>query len=308
MAATEPHRIRTISEIHAYFGLPKPQHPLISVITIQPVTNVPADLPKLIVTDLYIISLKKNFQAPVKIKYGQQTYDFDEGVLSFMAPGQLFGMDLEKNSSPNQAGWMLFVHPDFLWHTSLATKIRQYAFFDYSVNEALFLSDKEERISTHLIENIEQEYVANIDPFSQTIIVSQLESLLNYADRFYQRQFITRTIGHHTILERLETVLAGFFSDDTLADKGLPTVQTIADALHLSPNYLSSVLQLMTGKGTQQHIHDKLIERAKERLSTTDLSVSEIAYTLGFTHSQSFSRLFKSKTALSPVAFRNSFN
>ena len=308
MAQTEPHRIQTISEMHTYFGLPKPQHPLISIITIQPVTNVPADLPKLVVTDLYIISLKKNFQAPVKIKYGQQTYDFDEGVLSFMAPGQIFGMDLEKNSSPNQAGWMLIVHPDFLWHTSLSTKIRQYAFFDYSVNEALFLSEKEERIVTQLIENMEGEYQANLDQFSQTIIVSQLESLLNYADRFYRRQFITRTIGNHTILERLEAVLSGCFSDDALAEKGLPTVQTVADALHLSPNYLSSVLHLMTGKGTQQHIHDKLIERAKAQLSTTELTVSEIAYALGFAHSQSFSRLFKSKTNRSPVAFRNSFN
>jgi len=156
--------------------------------------------------------------------------------------------------------------------------------------------------------NIEHEYHSNIDKFSQDVIIAQLELLLTYADRFYHRQFITRKITNHKILERLEDLLTEYFNSDTLSQKGLPTVQYIADMLNVSPNYLSVLLKTLTGQSTQQHIHDKLIEKAKDKLSTTSLSVSEIAYELGFEHSQSFSKLFKSKTNLSPLEFRHSFN
>ena len=175
------------------------------------------------------------------------------------------------------------------------------------MNEALFLSEKEELTLNNIIQNIKQEYHANIDHFSQNIIISQLETLLNYAERFYQRQFITRKITNHHVLDRLEKLLDVNFQDDELR-KGIPSVQHVADALNVSPSYLSGLLRVLTGQSTQQHIHDKLIERAKEKLSTTDLSVSEIAYSLGFEHPQSFSKLFKSKTLLSPLEFRQSFN
>ena len=203
---------------------------------------------------------------------------------------------------------MLLIHPDFLWNTSLAKGIKRYEYFGYTVNEALFLSEKEEGTITSIIQNIQQEYHANIDRFSQDIIIAQIELLLTYSERFYQRQFITRKITNHAILDRLEDLLTTYFNSDNLVEKGLPTVQYIAEALGVSPNYLSGLLKVLTGQSTQQRIHDKLIENAKEKLSTTDLSVTEIAYELGFRHSQSFSKLFKAKTNLSPSEFRLSFN
>lgn len=308
MEKSQPHHIKTISAFHKLFGLPAPEHPLISVIEIKPVEYIPADLTGNIVNGFYNISLKKNFKAPVKFKYGQQTYDFDEGVLSFMSPGQIIGFEPQKYSSPEQSGWMLLIHPDFLWNTSLTKKIKQYAFFDYAVNEALFLSDKEEMTLTQIVDNIHQECHNNLDKFSHNIIITQLESLLNYAERFYQRQFMTRRITNHQILDRLNELLVACFDDVNSMQQGLPSVGFLAEQLHVSPDYLSGLLKTLTGLTTQQHIHEKLIEKAKQQLSTTNLSVSEIAYQLGFEHPQSFSKLFKSKTSMSPLAFRQSFN
>ncbi len=242
-----------------------------------------------------------------KIKYGQQEYDFDEGVMFFISPGQVYKIERAPGFTPNKSGWMLLIHPDFFWNTSLAKNIKQYEYFDYSINEALFLSKKEEGTMFSIINNIKQEYYANIDKFSQGIIISQIETLLNYSERFYNRQFITRKKANHKILNRLEDLLAAYFNSDDLIMKGLPTVQHIAETLNVSPKYLSSLLKALTGENTQHHIHEKLIEKAKEKLSTSDLSVSEIAYELGFEHSQSFSKLFKSKTNLSPIEFRHSF-
>jgi AraC-like DNA-binding protein len=306
MAGMQPHRIKTISEYHRFMGLPKPEHPLISVINFESIKQLPSNGPISLVFDFYSISLKRNFNA--RFKYGQQEYDFDEGIMFFMSPGQVFGVEIDSGSALKHSGWMLLVHPDFLWNTPLAKTIKQYEYFDYSVNEALYLSEKEETTIIGMMQSMEQEYRSNIDEFSQDIIIAQLELLLNYADRFYHRQFITRKITNHRILNRLEDILTEYFNSDALAKKGLPTVQYIAETLNVSPNYLSGMLKLLTGQSTQQHIHDKLIEKAKEKLSTTGLSVSEIAYELGFEHSQSFSKLFKTKTNLSPLEFRHSFN
>ena len=245
---------------------------------------------------------------PVKIKYGQQSYDFDEGVLSFMAPGQISVFDPQKYASPEQSGWLLLFHPDFLWNTPLAKKIGQYGFFDYAVNEALFLSDKEEATLMQIVANIRQEYRNNMDKFSHDIIITQMESLLNYSDRFYQRQFMTRRKTSHELLDRVNEKLTEYFNDANAMNNGLPTVTYLAEHLHVSPDYLSGLLKTLTGLTAQQHIHEKLIEKAKQQLSTTSLSVSEIAYQLGFEHSQSFSKLFKAKTSLSPLAFRAKFN
>jgi AraC-like DNA-binding protein len=306
MANIQPRRIKTISEYHRVMGLPKPEHPLISVINFDSIKHLPYDKPVSLVFNFYSISLKRDFNA--RMKYGQQEYDFDEGIMFFISPGQVFGIEIEKDESLRHSGWLLLVHPDFLWNTPLAKTIKQYEYFDYSVHEALYLSEKEEATIISMMQNIEQEYHSNIDKFSQDIIIAQLELLLNYADRFYHRQFITRKITNHHILNRLEDLLTEYFSNDTLAKKGLPTVQYIAEALNVSPNYLSGLLKVLTGQSTQQHIHDKLMEKAKEKLSTTGLSVSEIAYELGFEHPQSFSKLFKTKTNLSPLEFRQSFN
>ena len=311
MATDNLFRIKTISEFHQLRGLPKPEHPLISVINIETNKRL-QDIHNYgkvnMVLDFYFIAMKRGYNA--RMRYGQQKYDFNDGIMSFLAPGQVFGIEPDDDGpqkQSNPSGWMLFIHPDFLWNTPLAKEIKHYEYFDYSVNEALFLSEKEEKTITGIMENIQQEYHTNIDRFSQDIIIAQIEVLLSYAERFYHRQFITRKIANHQILDRLEKILNEYFGSDVL-EQGIPTVQHIADELNVSPNYLSSLLKVLTGQSTQQHIHDKLIEKAKEKLSTTDLSVSEIAYELGFEHSQSFSKLFKRKTRLSPLEFRQSFN
>lgn len=299
-------RFKTITEYHRAAGLPKPAHPLISVVHMADMNRPLIEGPYNIIYDFYSIAMKR--MPGVKFKYGQQASDFDEGVLFFMAPGQVFGIELEKGTVHRPEGWMILVHPDFLWNTPLAKTIKQYEFFSYSVFEALFLADKEETMLTTITQNIEQEYHANIDRFSQSVIIAQLELLLTYAERFYQRQFITRKIASHELLTRLEDLLSAYFASGALVQKGLPSVTYIAESLHISPGYLSGLLKSLTGQSTQQHLHDKLIELAKEKLSTTNLSVSEIAYELGFEHLQSFSKLFKTKTSLSPLEFRHSFN
>jgi len=304
MASIHPHRIKTISEFHQLRNLPGPEHPLISVNNFEDIKHLGDDEPKSLILDFYSIALKRNIHG--KLKYGQQEYDFDEGIMFFISPGQVFSVIADKELK--HSGWSLLVHPDFLWNTALGQKIKQYEYFSYSVHEALFLSKKEETTIINIMKQIRQEYRSNIDKFSQDVIIAQLELLLTYAERFYQRQFITRKINNHQILNRLEDTLSAYFNSDDLMQKGLPTVQYVAETLNVSPNYLSSLLKVLTGQSTQQHIHEKLIEKAKEQLSTSSLSVSEIAYALGFEHPQSFSKLFKTKTNLSPLQFRQSFN
>lgn len=299
-------RIKSISEFHRLRGLPKPEHPLISVVDYSKVQRS-SDINEVNwVLDFYLISLKRGING--NLKYGQQKYDFDEGVMFFISPNQVFRIETEEKVIEEKSGWMLLIHPDFLWNTSLATTIKHYDFFDYTVNEALFLSEKEEKTVNRIIDSIRQEYQANIDRFSQNIIVSHIETLLSYSERFYERQFITRKITNHQMLSHLENLLNDYFNTDALAVKGLPTVHLIAQELNVSPNYLSRLLKNLTGQSTQHFIQDKVIEKAKEMLSTTSLSISEIAYELGFEHPQSFTKLFKNKTKLSPTLFRASFN
>jgi len=302
----EPYQIKTISQYHKVLEIAKPEHPLVSVISMDDFKPPAGNSRISVVFDFYVISLKRNFEGTIKYTYGQQAYDFDEGIMFFIAPKQVFSFDADQDYK--NSGWMLLVHPDFLWGTPLAKTIRQYEFFDYSANEALFLSEKEETIIGSIAQLIKQEYHANIDKFSQGLIVAQIELLLQYCDRFYNRQFLTRKISSHQILNRVEEMLEGYFNSDDLIQKGLPTVQFIADTLNISPTYLSALLKALTGQSTQQHIHEKLIAKAKEKLSLTDQSISEIAYALGFEHPPSFSKLFKSKTNLSPLEFRASFN
>lgn len=300
-----PVRIKTISQFHNLRGLPKPKHPLISVINFEDRAPALESGKQSLMFDFYMISVKRDMNH--KYRYGQQDYDFDEGVMFCMAPHQILSVIREEHGK-NPSGWMMMIHPDFLWNTPMATAIRKYEFFDYSVNEALFLSEDEEIKIQQITENIKQEYQTNIDKFSQNIIISQLETLLNYSERFYQRQFITRHKAHHQFLEKLEILLNNYFERDDFKAKGLPSVQFLSDELNMSPQYMRSLLKTLTGQTTQQLIHEKLIEKAKEKLSTTDLSISEIAYELGFEHPQSFSKLFKAKTDISPLEFRKSFN
>jgi AraC family transcriptional regulator, transcriptional activator of pobA len=303
-------RFTSISEFLQFRGLPKLDHPLIYVSKVEAVERMLIEEPKSWVYDFYAVALKRVANAAdVQLKYGQQAYNYDSGIMSFVAPGQVLSLVLDEDVKKiKQSGWMLLVHPDFLWHTSLAKTIKEYDFWDYSVHEALFLSEKEEATLVHILKTIQQECQLNIDAFTKSIIISHLETLLNYADRFYHRQFITREKTHHQLLERFEKILNEYFDDTSHLAKGLPTVRYLAGKMNLSPKYLSSLLKVLTGQNTQQHIHEKLIQKAKEKLSTTHLSVSEIAYQLGFEHLQSFSKLFKNKTAQSPVEFRESFN
>ncbi|MEB3345841.1 helix-turn-helix domain-containing protein [Aquimarina gracilis] len=301
------YRFKTISEFHKYSNLPKPEHPLISLIDYSKV-SYPLDSGEIKwVQDFYSIGLKKNVSR--KFNYGQQKYDFDEGVLSFVAPQQILSIEINQNADASDAsGWLLLIHPDFIWNTSLANSIKKYDFFGYAVNEALFLSEKEENIIEDIVKNVQREYKSNIDKFSENIITAQIELLLNYAERYYERQFITRKKSNHKVLEKLEENLNHYFNKENTLFKGIPTVSRVAEDLNLSPNYLSSMLKAVSGQTTQQHIHNKVIEIAKEKLSTTELSISEIAFELGFEHPTSFSKLFKSKTNISPLAFRQSFN
>jgi len=297
-------RIKSITDYHRMVGLPAPEHPLISVIDYAQVTHARGT--QALVLGFYSIGIKRDIGG--KLHYGQQVYDFDEGIMSFIAPEQVLRLERDPDTTAKPSGYLIQIHPDFLWGTSLAKTIKKYDFFNYAINEALFLSDKEEEILINIVRNIQQEYHANIDKFTQGIIISQLETLLNYAERFYQRQFVTRKITSHEVLDKVESYLEERFSSDDLVHTGLPTVQIMAEKLFMSPVYLSSLLKQLTGQTAQQHIHEKLIEKAKEKLSTSNLSVSEIAYELGFEHSQSFSKLFKAKTEQSPLEFRAAFN
>ncbi|RYZ55201.1 MAG: helix-turn-helix domain-containing protein, partial [Sphingobacteriales bacterium] len=241
-----------------------------------------------------------------KLRYGQSYYDFDGGGLLFAAPGQIIGSNDDDGAVCSE--YTLLIHPDFLAGSALGKDIRQYGFFSYSANETLHLSDEELSTIMSLFGMMEKELDSRIDEMSQAVVISQIELLLTYANRFYKRQFLTRKAVNNDLLQKMEMLLDQYFNDEVSLSDGLPTVSFLAQQLNLSSSYLSDMLRSLTGQSAQQHIHDKLIEKAKEQLSTTALSVSEVAYALGFEHPQSFSKLFKTKTNLSPLEFRKSFN
>ena len=301
--SNQPFLFNSISELHKALGLPKPLHPLLSLVDYSDVKADTVELEKGMVFNFYKISYKKNFTG--KIKYGQSHYDFDEGGLSFFSPNQVITA-LEDEA--DYGGYTLLVHPDFILGHPLGQNIRNYGFFDYSVSEALYLSEKEKIVIMSIFENIGTELESAIDQISQDVLLSQIELLLNYSKRFYTRQFITRKTGSNDLLVRFEAKLSEYFDSDSPSLIGLPTVAQLASPLNVSSHYLSDMLRTVTGQNTQQHIHGKMIEKAKELLSVSSLSISEIAYKLGFEHPQSFNRIFKKKTKLSPVDFRNSFN
>lgn len=302
MGKKEPRRFSSISELHAMLQLPKPVNPLISLTeNCRMVANAElTDHPFLL--EFYKISYK--FSATGRMGYGQGHYDFNEGGMMFTAPNQL----ITAEGGVEYHGHTLLFHPDFIRNYPLERIIRQYGFFSYDTNEALHLSEKEKKIILGLFENINDELNTSIDAISQDVLVSYLEVLLNYSNRFYKRQFITRKVVNNDVPAKVEHLLEAYFNDEKSLMNGLPTVEYLASRANLSPRYLSDMLRALTGQNTQQLIHEKLIEKAKEKLSSTGLSVSEIAYELGFEHPQSFSKLFKAKTNLSPLAFRQSFN
>ena len=301
-SATKPHIINSISELHRIFSLPKPEHPLVSIIDLEKTHSIVSEIADSIVFNFYSVWLEKD--ASTQLKYGQQYFDFGEGSMIFIAPGQVLSTYKHQHSP---SGWGLVFHTDFIQNYPLAKTIKTYGYFSYAVNEGLHLSEKEETIITNLIKNIQREYRSVIDQFSQDLIISQMETLLKYCDRFYHRQFLTRKNAGNDLLSQIEILLSEHFSAKN-NERALPTVSEMAASLHVSPNYLSDMLRSQTGQNARHYIHDKLIEKAKELISTTSLSVSEIAFQLGFEHPQSFHKLFKNKTKLSPLEFRQSFN
>lgn len=299
----QPYVFNSISELHQALGLPKPLHPLISLVDYSNIRADTTELEKGMLFNFYKISYKKNFSG--KVKYGQNYYDFDEGGLSFISPNQVI---TAIEGEADYGGYTLLIHPDFIRNYPLGKSIKNYGFFSYSVTEALYLSEKEKQVIIGLFQNIGLELDSAIDQISQDVLISQVELLLNYSKRFYSRQFITRKTASNELLVRFEDILANYFNVDKPLLNGLPTVDQLAADLHVSSHYLSDMLRTLTGRNTRQHMHDKLIDKAKELLTTSNMSVSEVAYQLGFEHPQSFNRLFKSKTKISPIDFRQSFN
>jgi AraC-like DNA-binding protein len=295
--------INSISQLVRILGFPAPGHPLIALVDYN---NVPIEMfPKgqKVSLDFYKISFKTTFKG--QIKYGQGYYDFEEGGLAFLKPKQIV---FPPEETASYEGIALYFHPDFIRNYPLGKTIHQYGFFSYDVSEALFLSAKEKEIIANLFTTIANELDSNIDGFSQDVLVSQIELLLNYSNRFYNRQFITRKAVNHDIITALDKLLESYFEEENSLKNGLPSVKYISTALKLSQRYLSDMLSSLTGLNTQQYVQNVIIEKAKEKLSNTNLSVSEIAYELGFEHPQSFSKLFKIKTNVSPMEFRKSFN
>lgn len=296
--------IHSLSAFHRLVSLPDPLHPLISVIRVEDIRLTDEFLAENFLQDFYTISLKRDVQA--KVKYGQQYFDFDKGVMSFIAPKQIQALEVVDliNANPQAGtGYALLFHASFLDGYALATDIKQYGFFSYAVNEALHLSEKEEKDVIDLFQKMEKEY-QHIDRHTQDILIAQLDLLLKYGNRFYERQFYLRKASNHTLLEKMENLLHEYFNNAHSLQNGLPTVEYLANQLNLSPHYLSDMLRNLTGQSAQQHIHDKVIDKAKEYLIRTDLTVAEIAYELGFGYPQSFNKLFKKKTNMSPLEYR----
>ncbi|RFM26258.1 helix-turn-helix domain-containing protein [Deminuibacter soli] len=292
-------QISSINQLHRYYDCGKPQHPLVSVIDLSTIRhNLFAENVSLRMS-LYIISCKR-FTG--KLHYGRQQYDFEEGSLLFTAPGQVISSDPEVQL---EEGWALFFHPDLINATTLGQTIHRYSFFLYDTSEALHVSDEEKQLLQDCVNKIKREYTQNIDKHTQGLVVSNIELLLNYCNRFYDRQFLTRAKSGNDIVQRFERLLHACFAQDTLIATGLPDVKYFASQLNISPKYLSDLLSRYTGKTTQEHLHLQLTEKAKSLLWGTNQSISEIAYGLGFEHPSHFTKMFKTKTGLSPREYRN---
>ncbi|GAB4024712.1 helix-turn-helix domain-containing protein [Spirosoma gilvum] len=299
----DTYHFSSLSALFRFFELPAPSHPMIALVDYSQTTLKEFDEDVRILLDVYKISFKDTFSG--SIRYGQGHYDFEEGGLAFLQPNQLV---THSKGNHSQEGYALYVHPDFIRNYPLGTSINDYGFFSYAVSEALYLSLEEKIIVRTIFQFLAGELNRSIDAYSQDVLVNQLQLLLTYSNRFYYRQFITRKTVHHELIVSLDQLLKAYFDNESGLQTGLPSVQYISQQLNCSQRYLSDMLRSLTGMNTQQYIQNKLIEKAKEKLSTTHLSVSEIAYQLGFEHPQSFSKLFKIRTKQSPLAFRQRFN
>jgi AraC family transcriptional activator of pobA len=296
-------KLDSITEIHRMLGLSGPVHPLISLLDSSKEPINLSKLPVSYISGFYKISFITKLAG--KFKYGQGYYDFDEGSLLFTSPNQVIG---NTQTYKDKKGYSLIIHPDFLQGHALARKIKTYGFFSYAISESLHLSEQEKATMLAIYTIIGQELNSRIDEFSHEVVIAQIELLLSYAKRFYKRQFLTRQVVSNNLLQQVEELLSTYFEEEKLYSQGMPTVHFLAEQLNFTPNYLSDMLRTLTGLSAQQHIHQKLLEKSKVLLSTTNLTISQVAYQLGFEHPQSFSRLFKTKTNLTPIEFRHAFN
>lgn len=293
--------IETISELNKIMGQKEPKHPLIGIIDFSKMDFKDQENLK-ISTGFYTVMLKN--LCPGALRYGRNYYDFQEGTLSFMAPNQVISIE-DQDESKDVYGWGLVFHPELLRGTSLSAKMKDYNFFSYNVYEALHLSEKEKAKLTEIVEDIQSELNQNIDKHSKTLVVSTLELLLNYCNRYYDRQFITRTETNKDIITDFEGLLDHYFESEVLESLGFPSVKYFGEQLHLSPNYLSDLLKKETGKNGTEHIQLRVIELAKDKLLSSTASVSKIAYDLGFEYPQYFSKMFKKNTGMTPAEYRN---
>lgn len=295
----EIYKVNSISELHDIAGFEKPMHPLVSIMDYSKVDMVGGPESGSFSCSFYAVNLKKHCD----FIYGHQPFDHKEGSLHCTAPEQIITFDRRKEEKITE-GWGLYFHPELIRNSALGAKIMDYSFFSYSENESLHLSDKEKNLLVSILKQIENEYHTNIDHFSHDLLISNIELLLNYCNRFYGRQFITRSIQNKDVILRFETFIKDYFYTDKLRNHGMPSVKQCAEEMNLSANYFSDLLKSETGKNTQEHIHYHLLEKAKTLLVSTSDSVNEIAYELGFDYPQSFSKLFKKKVGVTPTMFR----
>lgn len=294
--------IKSISQLHRLLGLSSPQHPSITIVNSRDI-NIPEEVyGQKHILGFYSISLKFHNG---ELYYGRNYYDFEEGTLLFISPGQVITPTKPTNTdSEMDNGWSIFFHPDLILKSDLGNKMNRYSFFDYNINESLHLSEEEKKTISDCLEKIKKEYTQNIDKHSQELIISNLELFLNYCNRFHDRQFYTRSNHNQDYVTKMETLLSNYFSSNKVVVQGLPTVKYCADKMNLSSNYLSDLLKKETGKSTKQHIDSYILSKAKNLLLTSNQTISEVAYDLGFEYPQSFSNFFKKKTGATPNNFR----
>lgn len=295
--------IKSISQVHDFFDIEKPKHPLVTLLELKNKFKETGLNRIHYSTNLYQIFLK--FGKSPDVRYGRNSYDYQEGTLLFIGPEQTMHVDLGNDNITSDAGsWALLFHPDLIRKSELGKIIDRYAFFSYNVHEALHVSDDERKLLEEIISRIVKEYSQNIDKHSQELIVSQIKLLLDYCARYYDRQFHTRTNLNQDIVSNFEDLLKDYYNSHNPSENGVPSVKYFGEALNLSPYYLSDLLKKETGRNTQEYIHFYIIEKAKTALLNSKNSVSQIAYNLGFEYPQHFSKLFKNKTGMSPKEYR----
>ncbi len=293
--------IDTIENGHKLIGVSAPKHPLVSLVNLKDITMFPENINMKFMLNMFMISLKDGISC--SLNYGRNSYDFSKGTMVFTKPNQVLSSE-DETIDNNAKGWLLFFHPDLIRKSALGKNIHQYSFFDYEIHEALHLSEEEQETVTEIVKKIEKEYQQNIDKHSQKLIISNIELLLDYCNRYYDRQFYVRTNLNQDKISEFELLLKNYFSSEKPHELGIPSVKYCGDQLNMSPNYLSDLLKKETGKSAKDHIHGFIVNSAKNQLLGSTDSVSEIAYNLGFDYPQHFSKLFKKKTGITPAKFR----